>query len=116
MGLSLQRPVSHLCAEIEADEHEATLGAKSAKIRTLNDRFRKALTDGRVMMTAAVSAQGQPDLARTALYHLSSQNSQKRGTLASVALTPRAGLINAEWEGFNPKDGIADISRLLNTP
>jgi Avidin family len=29
---------------------------KSAKIRTLNDRFRKSLTGGRVMMTAAVSA------------------------------------------------------------
>ena len=28
----------------------------SAKIRSLNDRFRKSLTGGRVMMTAAVSA------------------------------------------------------------
>jgi hypothetical protein len=42
--------------EIELDEHEAIQGAKSAKIRTLNDRFRKSLTGGRVMMTAAVSA------------------------------------------------------------
>ena len=42
-------------AEIEPDEHEATEGAKSAKIRTLNDRF-KSLTGGRVMMTAAVIA------------------------------------------------------------
>ena len=37
-------------AEIEPDEHEAIQGAKSAKIRTLNDRFRKSLTGGRVMM------------------------------------------------------------------
>ena len=43
-------------AEIEPDEHEAIQGAKSAKIRALNDRFRKSLTGGRVMMTAAVSA------------------------------------------------------------
>jgi hypothetical protein len=43
-------------AEIEPDEHEAIQGAKSAKIRTLNDRFRKSLRGGRVMMTAAVSA------------------------------------------------------------
>jgi len=42
-------------AEIEPDEHEAIQGAKSAKIRTLNDHFRKSLTGGRVMMTAAVS-------------------------------------------------------------
>src|SRR3984893_13738450 len=41
-------------AEIEPDEHEAIQGAKSAKIRTLDDRFRKSLTGGRVMMTAAV--------------------------------------------------------------
>ena len=33
-------------AEIEPDEHEAILGGKSAKIRTLNDRFRKSLTGG----------------------------------------------------------------------
>ena len=31
-------------AEIEPDEHEAIQGAKSAKIRTLNDRFPKSLT------------------------------------------------------------------------
>ena len=43
-------------AEIEPDEHEAIQGAKSAKIRTLNDRFRKSLTGGRVIMTAGVSA------------------------------------------------------------
>jgi Protein of unknown function (DUF3768) len=43
-------------AEIEPDEHEAIQGGKSAKIRALNDRFRKSLTGGRVMMTAAVSA------------------------------------------------------------
>ena len=44
-------------AEIEPeDEHEAILGGKSAKFRTLNDRFRKSLAGGRVMMTAAVSA------------------------------------------------------------
>jgi hypothetical protein len=30
-------------ARIEPDEHEAILGAKSAKIHTLNDRFRKSL-------------------------------------------------------------------------
>jgi hypothetical protein len=50
----------HTCptcdAEIEPEEHEAILGTKSAKIRTLNDRFRKPLTGGRVMMTSAVSA------------------------------------------------------------
>jgi hypothetical protein len=45
----------HTCdAEIEPDEHEVIPGAKSAKIRTLNDRFRKSLTGGRVMMTATV--------------------------------------------------------------
>jgi len=43
-------------AEVEPDEHEAIEGDKSAKIRALNDRFRKSLTGGRVMMTAAVSA------------------------------------------------------------
>jgi hypothetical protein len=42
-------------AKIEPDEHKAIQGAKSAKIRTLNDRFRKSLTGGRVI-TAAVSA------------------------------------------------------------
>src|ERR1019366_7394369 len=31
-------------AEIEPGEHAAIPGAKSAKIRTLNDRFRKSLT------------------------------------------------------------------------
>ncbi len=36
-------------AEIEPDEHEAIQGAKSAKIRRLNDRFRKSLTGGCVM-------------------------------------------------------------------
>jgi len=41
---------------VPPDEHEAIQGAKSAKIRSLNDRFRKSLTGGRVMMTAAVSA------------------------------------------------------------
>jgi hypothetical protein len=38
-------------AEIKPDEHEAIQGAKSAKIRTLNDRFRKSLTGGPAMMT-----------------------------------------------------------------
>ena len=36
-------------AEIEPDEHEAIQDAKSAKIRTLNDRFRKSLSGGRVV-------------------------------------------------------------------
>jgi hypothetical protein len=62
MGLPMQRPVSTGDAEIEPDEHEAIQGAKSAKIRTLNDRFRKSLTGGRVMITAAVS--GLPDDVR----------------------------------------------------
>ena len=47
MGLPMQRPVSTGDAEIEPDEHEAILCAKSAKIRTLNDRFRKLLTGPR---------------------------------------------------------------------
>ena len=52
-------------AEIEPDEHEAIQGGKSAKIRALNDRFRKSLTGGRVMMTAAVSALPNDVRART---------------------------------------------------
>jgi hypothetical protein len=56
MGLPLQRPLSTCDAEIEPDGHEASQGGKNAKIRTLNVRFRKSLTGGRVMMTAAVSA------------------------------------------------------------
>ena len=56
MGLPLQRPLSTCDAEIEPDGHEAIQGGKNAKIRTLNVRFRKSLTGGRVMMTAAVSA------------------------------------------------------------
>jgi Protein of unknown function (DUF3768) len=43
-------------AKIEPDEHEEIEGDNSAKIRTLNDRLRKSLTGGRVMMTGAVSA------------------------------------------------------------
>jgi hypothetical protein len=43
-------------AEIEPDEHEAIQGVKCAKIRTLNDRFRKSLIGGRVMMTRRPSA------------------------------------------------------------
>lgn len=43
-------------AEIEPDEHEAIEGDKSAKIRILNDRLRKSLTGGQVVMTAGVSA------------------------------------------------------------
>ena len=43
-------------AEIEPDEHVAIDRDKSAKIRALNDRFRKSLTGGRVVMTRAVSA------------------------------------------------------------
>ena len=53
-------------AEIEPDEHEAIQGAKSAKIRTLNDRFGKLLTGGCVMMTAAVSALPDDVRARAA--------------------------------------------------
>src|SRR6202045_5248228 len=62
MGLPMQRSVPTCNAEIEPDGHEAIQGGKSAKIRTLNDRFRKSLTGGRVMMTAAVSA--LPDKVR----------------------------------------------------
>ena len=43
-------------AEIEPDDHEAIEGDASAVIRTLNDRLRKSLTGGRVVMTAGVSA------------------------------------------------------------
>jgi hypothetical protein len=43
-------------AEIEPDEHESIQAAKSAKIRSLNDRLRKSLTGGGIMMAAAVSA------------------------------------------------------------
>jgi hypothetical protein len=42
-------------AEIEPDEDEAIQGAKSAKIRSLNDRFRKSLTGGRVVMTVPLA-------------------------------------------------------------
>jgi hypothetical protein len=42
-------------AEIEPDEHEAIEGKDSSKIRALNDRFRRSLTGGHVMLTAAVS-------------------------------------------------------------
>ena len=43
-------------AEIEPDEHVAIDRDKSAKIRALNDRLRKSLTGGRVVMTSGVSA------------------------------------------------------------
>ena len=47
MGLPMQTIGVPTCdAGIEPDEHEAILGAKSAKIRTLNDRFRKSLDRG----------------------------------------------------------------------
>jgi hypothetical protein len=49
-------------AEIEPDEHVAIDRDKSAKIRALNDRLRKSLTGGRVVMTRAVSA--LPDAVR----------------------------------------------------
>ena len=49
-------------AEIEPDEHLAIDRDKSAKIRALNDRLRKSLTGGRVVMTSAVSA--LPDAVR----------------------------------------------------
>jgi hypothetical protein len=55
-------------AEIEPDEHEEIEGDNSAKIRTLNDRLRKSLTGGRVMMTAAVSA--LPDDVRARVIEL----------------------------------------------
>ena len=42
-------------AEIEPDDHEAIEGENSCKIRALNDRFRRSLKGGRVMLTAAVS-------------------------------------------------------------
>jgi hypothetical protein len=47
MGLPRQRRSPPCEAEIEPDAHEAIQGAKSAKIRTLDDRFRKSLTGGR---------------------------------------------------------------------
>ena len=42
-------------AEIEPDAHVAIDRDESAKIRALNDRLRKSLTGGRVLMTRAVS-------------------------------------------------------------
>src|SRR5712691_6965963 len=42
-------------AEIEPDAHQAIEGKNSGKIRALNDRLRRSLTGGRVMLTAAVS-------------------------------------------------------------
>jgi hypothetical protein len=42
-------------AEIEPDDHEAIEGQNSGKIRALNDRFRRSLAGGRVMLTAAVN-------------------------------------------------------------
>jgi hypothetical protein len=56
MGLPVQRSVPMCNAEVEPDKHEAIEGDKSAKIRALNDRLRKSLTGGRVVMTAGVSA------------------------------------------------------------
>lgn len=49
-------------AEIEPDRHEVVEGPTSDKIRALNDRLRKSLIGGQVMMTAAVSA--LPDALR----------------------------------------------------
>ncbi len=46
-------------AEIEPDDHEAIEGKNSGKICALNDRFRRSLTGGRVLLTAAVN--GLPD-------------------------------------------------------
>lgn len=41
--------------EIEPDRHEEIEGPNSGKIRTLNDRFRRSLSGGQVVMTASVS-------------------------------------------------------------
>ena len=49
-------------AEIEPYEHVAIARDKSAQIRALNDRLRKSLTGGRVVMTRAVST--LPDAVR----------------------------------------------------
>ena len=43
-------------AEIEPDDYEAIVGEKSGKIRALNDRLRRSMTGGRIMLTAAVNA------------------------------------------------------------
>ena len=43
-------------AEIEPDEHQAIEGKNSGKIRALNDRLRRSLIGGQVMLTAAVSS------------------------------------------------------------
>src|SRR5580704_5926169 len=68
-------------AEIEPDEHESIQGAKSAKIRALNDRFRKSLTGGRVMMTAAVSARrmmsGLERLSSREKFHSGQRSAQR---------------------------------------
>src|SRR3954470_16970923 len=50
-------------AEIEPDDHEAIEGQTSGKIRAANGRFRRSLTGGRVVLTAAVS--GLSDELRT---------------------------------------------------
>jgi hypothetical protein len=41
-------------AEIEPDDHEAIEGDKSGTIRTLNDRLRRSMIGGRVMLTSGV--------------------------------------------------------------
>jgi hypothetical protein len=55
-------------AEIAPDTYQAIEGDKSAKIRALNDRLRKSLTGGRIVMTAGVSA--LPDDVRAQVIQL----------------------------------------------
>jgi hypothetical protein len=43
-------------AEIEPDDHEAIEGEKSGAIRTLNDRLRRSMMGGRVVLTSGVYA------------------------------------------------------------
>ena len=57
MGLPVQlTAVPGATPRSNPTQHVAIDGDKSAKIRALNDRFRKSLTGGRVLMTRAVSA------------------------------------------------------------
>src|ERR1700731_3479395 len=75
-------------AEIKPDEHEAIQGAKSAKIRTLNDRFRKSLPGGRVMMTAAVSA--LPDDVKARAIELTRTSTISLRTTSTISVPSRS--------------------------
>jgi hypothetical protein len=75
-------------AEIKPDEHDAIQGGKSAKIRTLNDRFRKSLPGGRVMMTAAVSA--LPDDVKARAIELTRTSTISLRTTSTISTPSRS--------------------------